>query len=137
MYSNPSNKFHMKRHIFLIITAIMMACTALAAVHSTPDYIRIDSLNMERNGDYVAIRMTFGLQDVKIDANRALLITPCISGDGDERQLPAVGIYSRTRYYHTDRRTSRNTALRDIGFLQALDGGIPTDIAATRIWLLQ
>lgn len=85
----------------IILTTVLTTATGTLAAQQAPSAdIRIDSLNMERNGDYVAIRMTFGLQDVKIDANRALLITPCISGDGDERQLPAVGIYSRTRYYH-------------------------------------
>lgn len=89
----------MKRYILLYMIATAAANIALAAQVPT-DGIRVDSLSMERNGDYVAIRMNLGLQDVKIDANRALLITPCISGEDDEYQLPAVGIYSRTRYYH-------------------------------------
>lgn len=89
----------MKRYILLYMIATAAANIALAAQVPT-DGIRVDSLSMERNGDYVAIRMNLGLQDVKIDANRALFITPCISGEDDEYQLPAVGIYSRTRYYH-------------------------------------
>lgn len=89
----------MKRYILLYMIATAAANITLAAQVPT-DGIRVDSLSMERNGDYVAIRMNLGLQDVKIDANRALLITPCISGEDDEYQLPAVGIYSRTRYYH-------------------------------------
>lgn len=87
----------------IILTTVLTTATGTLAAQQAPSAdIRIDSVRLERNGDYVAIRMTLGLQDVKIDANRALLITPCIegTGEGDLRLLPAIGLYSRTRYYH-------------------------------------
>lgn len=88
--------------IIILATVLTTATGTLAAQQAPSADIRIDSVRMERNGDYVAVRMVLGLDGTKVDANRALLITPCIegTGEGDLRLLPAIGLYSRTRYYH-------------------------------------
>ena len=91
----------MKRHILTLLIASALAGGTALAAPAVADGLRVDSVRMERNGRYVAIRMTLDLHGVQVDANRALLITPCIDGtDQHQRLLPAIGIYGRTRYYH-------------------------------------
>lgn len=91
----------MKRYFYYMILATALAGETLAAT-ATPDNIRVDSVCMERNGQFIAVHMSMDLQDVKLKKNRALLITPCIesTNNGNSCPLPAVGIYGRRRYYY-------------------------------------
>lgn len=91
----------MKRYFYYMIMAAALAGNAFAAEAVTPDGVRVDNVLMERNGQFIAISMDLDLKDVDVDANRALLITPCIVGaDDDTECLPSVGIYGRRRYFY-------------------------------------
>ena len=99
----------MKRIALLAITATL-ACgvsqaqerkaeTNTAVIAGGVDGVGIDSLRMTRNGRYLTVDMMMNLTGLKVDGNRAVLLTPRIVNGNDSTDLPAVGIYGRRRYY--------------------------------------
>lgn len=93
----------MKSYVFAM--TIWMALTAdWSGLKAQPAGNGIDvpvtGLEVQHNGKYVFVKMQMDLSELEVDKNRAILLLPCIT-DGEGRiELPAVGIYSRNRYYH-------------------------------------
>ena len=93
------HKTKMKRTLFLSI--LMCALAAGAGAQTLPDgSVAVDSLRMERNGAYLTVRMDVDLEKLQVDANRAVLITPCLRNGDDSLELRSIGVYSRRRYYY-------------------------------------
>ena len=63
------------------------------------DGVSVSDLRMERNGNYLAVDMLLDLNKLKVDGNRAVLLTPRLVNDADSIDLPSIGIYGRRRYY--------------------------------------
>lgn len=99
----------------LLATALLLGIVTdtLHAQEPLPD-VGIDSLQMTRNGDYMAVDLWFDLSDLQVESNRAVLLTPRLVHDGDSLDLASVGIYGRRRYYYYRR--------RDEGLLGGPDG---------------
>ena len=100
-------------------TIIILALIALCGVSQQVEAKRrekvvpkakIDSLKMQRNEDYMSIKLFFDLEDIKVRSNRAMLYTPRLVSDSDTIVLKSVGIYGRTRYLQ-QQRYSRNNEL--------------------------
>ena len=100
-------------------TIIILALIALCGVSQQVEAKRrekvvpkakIDSLKMQRNEDYMSIKLFFDLEDVKVRSNRAMLYTPRLVSDSDTIVLKSVGIYGRARYLQ-QQRYSRNNEL--------------------------
>lgn len=100
----------MKRIALLAITATL-ACgvsqaqerkaeTNTAVIAGGVDGVGIDSLRMTRNGRYLTVDMMMNLTGLKVDGNRAVLLTPRLVNDTDSIDLPSIGIYGRRRYYY-------------------------------------
>ncbi len=89
----------MKRIAFLstLVWAVAMAGTA-QTLHVGA--VGIDSLRMERNGEYMDVRMAVQLDSLDVEANRAVLITPCLRRGADSLELRSIGVYGRQRYYY-------------------------------------
>ena len=84
------------------IIGILLALTSLSGMLKAQpaDSVRIEDLRMERNGNYLTIQMNVVLTGLKIESNRAVLLTPSIMQEGtDTLALPSIGLYGRTRYY--------------------------------------
>ena len=84
------------------IIGILLALTSLSGMLKAQpaDSVRIEDLRMERNGNYLTIQMNVVLTGMKIESNRAVLLTPSIMQEGtDTLALPSIGLYGRTRYY--------------------------------------
>lgn len=84
------------------IIGILLALTSLSGMLKAQpaDSVRIEDLRMERNGNYLTIQMNVVLIGLKIESNRAVLLTPSIMQEGtDTLALPSIGLYGRTRYY--------------------------------------
>jgi len=65
----------------------------------TVEGVSISGMKMERNGGFLAVEMAMNLKDLKVDGNRAVLLTPRLVNGNDSLDLPSVGIYGRRRYY--------------------------------------
>ena len=63
------------------------------------DGVSVSDLKIERNGNYMAVDMLLNLKKLKVDGNRAVLLTPRLVNDTDSIDLPSIGIYGRRRYY--------------------------------------
>lgn len=87
----------MKR--ILLIAALMGIFTTVEA-QEVVDGVSVTGLKMERNGQYMSVDMILNLSSLDVDGNRAVLFTPRLVNGQDSLDLPSVGIYGRTRYFH-------------------------------------
>ncbi len=69
------------------------------AVQQTVDGVTASDVKIERNGEYLAVKMLLNMQDLQVDGNRAVLLIPRLANGSDSLDLPSVGIYGRRRYY--------------------------------------
>jgi len=95
----------MKKALAYIAAAVLcgpavMAQTTPAAENGTVvDGVRASGMKMEHHGDYMTVDMLLDLEDLEVESNRAVLLTPRIANGPDSVDLPSVGIYGRRRYY--------------------------------------
>ncbi len=75
---------------------MVMASHAQTAV----DGVSVTGMSMERNGNYMAVDMTLGMEDLDVSSNRAVVLTPRLANAGDSVDLPSVGVYGRRRHYY-------------------------------------
>ncbi len=62
--------------------------------------VTVEGLTLEHSGSYMTVDMTLDLSTLKVDGNRAVLLTPRLVNGSDSIDLPSVGIYGRRRYYY-------------------------------------
>ncbi len=62
--------------------------------------VRVDSLRINRSGEYLAVDMDFDLSDLEVESNRAVLLTPQLVNGADTLAFPSIGIYGRQRYFY-------------------------------------
>lgn len=94
----------MKRTAYVLIAALSgIACMAEVTSHGAariiPD-VSVDKFAMEREGKFLDVTFDMDLKDLKVNSNRAVLLTPRLVNGSDSVDLPSVGIYGRRRYYH-------------------------------------
>lgn len=91
----------MKKICYIMLALLGMGVVAEAQTPKQPvvNGVAISHFKMERNGGYIAVDMMLDFSDLDVDANRAVLLTPRLVNGADSLDLPAVGIYSRRRYY--------------------------------------
>ena len=93
------------KHTLFILSTLLCGTGAMAqSVQDTGkqnivDGVSVSDLRMERNGNYLAVDMLLDLNKLKVDGNRAVLLTPRLVNDADSIDLPSIGIYGRRRYY--------------------------------------
>lgn len=111
----------MKRYIIILLALVAFCGVSqhLEAKKKKDGVVKakIDSLNMQRNNDYMSIKLFFDLDDVKVRSNRAMLYTPRLVSDSDTIVLKSVGIYGRTRYLQQQRYSKNN----ELTFLTGAD----------------
>ena len=66
---------------------------------NTVEGVTVSDVKIERNGEYLAVDMLLNMQELEVDGNRAVLLTPRLANGSDSLDLPSVGIYGRRRYY--------------------------------------
>ena len=85
-----------------MITALLgmaVAVNAQTPQQTVVDGVSVSNLQMERNGEYLAVNMLMNLEELDVDRNRAVLLTPRLVNGADSLDLPSIGIYGRRRYY--------------------------------------
>lgn len=86
----------------MMVAVCVMAVIPVYAQTSIKDVVAdvsVDDLNMARSGGYMAVDMMLDLNELDVDVNRAVLLTPRIVNGIDSLELQSVGIYGRRRYY--------------------------------------
>lgn len=73
---------------------------ATSADAQNVDGASIDSLRMSRNGEYMVVDMDIDMSDLKVESNRAVLLTPIFVNGADTLPLSSIGIYGRRRYFY-------------------------------------
>lgn len=91
----------MKKIYCMTIALLGMATAAQAqtAAQTAVDGVSVSGVNLTHDGKYMSVDMTLGLEELKVDGNRAVLLTPLLVNGADSVELPSVGVYGRRRYY--------------------------------------
>lgn len=87
----------MKR-ILLIASALLTLSAPTRA--QQVDGAAIGDLRIVRNGDYLTVDMNVDLSDLRVEDNRAVLLTPRILRGNDSLDLASIGVYGRRRYFY-------------------------------------
>ncbi len=88
------------RKITAIIITALTGMTIAARAQNIVDGVDVKGFTMERNGEYMTVRMLLDLKGLDVDGNRAVLLTPRLANGTDSVDLPSIGIYGRRRYYY-------------------------------------
>ena len=87
----------MKRILFIVF-AMFALCAAVEA--QSIDGVKVDNLQIKRNGGFMAVNMDVDFSSLDVSSNRAVLFTPMIVNGKDSVELSSVGFYGRRRYYY-------------------------------------
>lgn len=126
----------MKRFLTIIIGVMAFGCVMADGAQrpAKPAGVTVSNLKMTRSGDFLTVKMDVATGDLKVESNRAVLLTPRIDGNGNAVELPSIGIYGRQRYYHYRRENGddmlsgpRETVLRasELPDVQAYEAVVP------------
>lgn len=91
-------------HILLAVALLLGVMPAALRAQKPLRDVRVDTLQLTRNGDYLSVRLLLDLSALQVEPNRAVLLTPRLVHDQDSVDLASVGIYGRRRYYYYLRR---------------------------------
>jgi len=89
----------MKKIALIAIAAALVSGVSQARETVSLAGVTVDSATVTRNGKLMSVDISFDFSGLKVDGNRAVLITPCLVNGNDSISLPAVGVYGRRRYY--------------------------------------
>ena len=87
----------MKRTVFLLSLLLGISPSLRA---QEIDGVSVGNLKMDRNGEYLSVKMDIGLSKLDVESNRAVLLTPRLVNGPDSLDLSAIGVYGRRRYYY-------------------------------------
>lgn len=93
----------MKTYLLIIqiaLIAFLAGVGTLKAQTVADGSVAVNNLQMLRNDDHIWVKMDLDLSALQVSKDRVVLLTPCIAAGDNMRELPAVGIYGRERYYH-------------------------------------
>ena len=86
-----------------ILFAIAASCVMSAVAGNAGGGIEVEGFRAERNGGYMSLEFSIGLDDVKVRNNRAVVFTPSFVNGEDSIIMPSVAVYGRRRYYYYKR----------------------------------
>lgn len=93
------------RLLLLAAAAVSLATPAIAGQQSPMPGkgLKVDTYKMERSGDYLMVELGLDIEDLKVNSNRAKLITPRLINGNDSIGMQSLGLYGRRRYYYYER----------------------------------
>lgn len=86
-------------YMTIALLGIGMVAVAQSQKQTIVKGVSVENWKMERNGEYLVVDLTLGLDSLNVDRNRAVLLTPRLVNDTDSLDLQSVGVYGRRRYY--------------------------------------
>lgn len=88
----------------LLLGALSGAPDAQAAVDLRPAKgMKVDGYSMERSGEFLVVDLGLDLEKLKVNSNRAKLITPRLINGSDSVDLQSLGLYGRRRFIYYER----------------------------------
>lgn len=97
----------MKFAAICISTFIGLSLSASAQTdnetRTIPVGVGVSNASLQRHGDFMNVDLSLDLSKLRVESNRAVLLTPSIVNGTDTLRLPAIGIYGRVRYYQYQR----------------------------------
>ena len=90
----------MKRVLSIIMT--LFACLVTVEAQ-TVEGAKVEGLNIKRSGDNMSVDMSVDFSSLNVQPNRMVVFTPMLVNGCDSLELPAVGVYGRSRYYYNVR----------------------------------
>lgn len=88
----------------LLAVALTFAPAADGAMASgTVATLPVNNASLQRNGNLMTVDMHLDLGAMQLKGDKAVLITPYIVNGPDSLALPAIGLYSRNRWYQYER----------------------------------
>lgn len=97
------------KNIFRGVAAIVLAlgfaqgADAAQAASGTVATLPVNNALLQRNGNLMTVDMHLDLGAMQLKGDKAVVITPYIVNGLDSVALPAVGLYSRNRWYQYER----------------------------------
>lgn len=85
----------------LFLSAIT-ACFVAAQAETKGD-VKVTDFSLERNGQVMTVDLDMDFDNLKVDANRAVVFTPVLYNGTDTLDLTSVAIYGRRRFYYYKR----------------------------------
>lgn len=124
------------KHYILSLAALLGI--AIGTQAQSVKGVSVKDLRMERNKNYMSVKMTLDISRLNVRSNRAVLLTPRIVGENDSIDLRSVGVYGRNRYYYYVRNgVSDITGGKEISFQkkEAPKTLVYEDIVPYREWM--
>lgn len=93
----------MKRMTLILAALLGMTCMSVTAEQTTNDImpdVTVRNVTMAHEGSHLAVNMDIDLARLRVESNRAVLLTPRLVNGPDSLDLPSIGIYGRRRYYY-------------------------------------
>ena len=60
--------------------------------------VTVSRTTLKRNADLMSVGLALDMRGLELPGNRAAVFTPVLVNGRDSMELPAVGVYSRTRW---------------------------------------
>ena len=98
----------MKKNYILVCIASMLVAGGLQAQDSVRELaaeggkacgMPVTEVSLQRNGGFMKVDMDLGLDGFRLKDNRVAVFTPVMLNGSDSLELPAVGLYSRSRWF--------------------------------------
>ena len=87
-----------------ILSLVFALCIGTVAASATPDGdVSINRFKAERHGNYLSVDVNMALDELDVESNRVVLLTPKLVNGADSLSLPSVAVYGRRRYYYYKR----------------------------------
>lgn len=77
----------------------MLAATPALRAQSV-DGVSINKVSTERNGKFIDVGIGLNMQNLDVESNQAVVLTPRLVNGEDSVDLKSVGVYGRRRYYY-------------------------------------
>ena len=61
--------------------------------------VTVSRTTLKRNADLMSVGLALDMRGLELPGNRAAVFTPVLVNGRDSMELPAVGVYSRTRWF--------------------------------------
>lgn len=83
----------------IYITLALLGLVSTVKAQPVVYGVSANECKIERQGQYMTVKMTLDLSHLHVSSNRAIVLTPRLINGTYSLDLPSVGIYGRRRYY--------------------------------------
>lgn len=93
----------MKAYIYIrysfLAAVLFTVCVRVMGQESGTGNVVVTEASLKRNAELMSVGLNLDMASLKLPGNRVAVYTPVVSNGLDSVELPAVSVYSRTRWY--------------------------------------